>query len=87
MKLANRSELMGESTTMGQRISMLAERSPESSVVAMKKVRNERIKQLEKRVESLEGQLKNSKKSIKRTLKREQPKKSDWEAFVDEIKC
>jgi len=80
------STLVGEATAMGQRISYLQNRNPDSPVSKIKEL-------MEARKQALEEKLKKPyEKAIKDTVKQIQdkivkPSKNDWNKFIESIEC
>jgi len=88
--LATQSSLVGEATTMGQRIRSLAERDEASPVEAIKEVQNAREKAAQGKLakgDTLEKAKGRIADDIKREIKKTAPKKEDWSSFVNSIKC
>lgn len=83
--LATASTLSMEATGMGQRIRMLGERNPDSPVSAMQQVVDAREKAAKKRYGPKAKEK--IKAEIKATIKKAAPKKSDWAALIEAIKC
>lgn len=77
------------STRAGQELSILTELNPDSPVAAMREVAQARIQATERRLKS--GSVSKARnvvtKSIKEKIEKALPKKDDWAAFVESIKC
>ncbi|MEI9966166.1 MAG: hypothetical protein WDN67_00600 [Candidatus Moraniibacteriota bacterium] len=87
-RLATSSNLTSEATTMGQRISMLAERDSNSAVKKMQEVFKERKKRFEEKGgKRLDEAKKKEVSEIKKRTRQPVPDKQDWESFVESIKC
>jgi len=87
-RLATESKLVGESTEMGQRLRMLAERNPYSAPDNIREV----VKARQKKAEERFGAKLNEKKkeilgSLKEKVRKGLPDKKDWMTFLEEIKC
>jgi len=80
------SGLAGELTTMGQRMRTLAEADPLDPVSAMQQIQKGREKKLMKK-RGTKKQIKEDVKSMKESIKKEQPKLSDWESFIKGLEC
>lgn len=81
--LAQLSGLSGEARAMGQRISYLAERNPDSPVgqiAEIKKIREAKVKDAPKRI-------KQEVESAKEEIRAKAPKLKDWDSFLDSLKC
>lgn len=75
-----------EATAMGQRIRALAERDPDSAVGAIKNVADARANAIEKKVgKTVDKHIKETTDKIKKEISK--PKKHDWGAFIQSIKC
>lgn len=80
--LAISSQLTTEATTMGQRISALADRDPTSPIKAIKEIAKAR----EKRVGAKKPQVKREVKNIKKHIS-QLNKAQNWEQFVRSLQC
>lgn len=83
--LATSSTLSLEATGMGQRIRMLGERNPNSAVHAMQEVSDAREAAAKKKYGPKAKEK--IKAEIKVSIKKANPKKHDWTAFIASIKC
>lgn len=87
-KLATNSDLVTQATTMGQRISMLAERNPDSAITNIQKVVKERIKSVESKFKKPVSEVKQDVvKEIQTKVKQPVPSKETWTKFIEEIQC
>lgn len=86
--LATQSTRVGEATTMGQRIRVLAERNPDSPVANIKDVASSREKLFEEQTgKKVKDEKKAVKSEVKEKMKKEVPTKEDWGKFLDDIQC
>ena len=85
--LATSSSLTTEATGMGQRIRMLAERNPNSSVAAMRKVMKLREEAATKRYGDVKKARAKVTNEITAEVRKAAPKAKDWTSFLEEIKC
>jgi hypothetical protein len=77
---------VGEATAMGQRIRALAERDPDSAVTHIRQVAEARQAALEKQTKtSVAKSVQKTASEIKRNIK--EPTKTDWNMFVESLKC
>lgn len=79
-----------QETAMGQRLSLLAERSPEDPVSAMKAIktaREQRAVRNLKKGETLEKVTEKVVKEMKKEVKKTTANKQDWAAFIKELEC
>jgi hypothetical protein len=77
---------VGEATAMGQRIRALAERDPDSAVTHIRQISEARQAALEKRTKtSVAEAVQKTASEIKRNIK--EPTKTDWNMFVESLKC
>lgn len=87
--LATESKLVGEATTMGQRIRTLAERDMESPVGAMKDVAKTREEALQKRLKNttVDKAKQNIVNNIKKEIRKAVPSKESWASFISSLEC
>lgn len=84
--LATNSNLVGEATTMGQRIRTLAERNPESPVGAIQDVAQTREGVVKGRLKDTAKAKGETVNQIKSSIKKAATKQT-WSEFVDSITC
>jgi hypothetical protein len=81
------SDLARQGSRAGQDLRALAERNPDSPVVAIQKIADVRAKAAEKKY----GPVKEAKASVqeqaKRAVREAAPKMDAWEKFIDGLKC
>lgn len=83
--LAN-SKLTSQATTMGQRIRTLGERDPDSPVEAIQEVQKARQESIAKRTDIKKEKAKTV-SEIETHIKKNVPKKEDWNSFISSIQC
>lgn len=87
-ELATQSSLVSEATGMGQRISMLAERDPDSAVSNMRTVAAAKKAAVEKQLKkSYAAAEKETIDKIKSVIKVKPPTKTDWSTFIAGLTC
>jgi len=88
LKELAQSNLTSEATGMGQRLSMLAERNPDSPVTGIKTLAKAREAEFERKTgqKVLEAKRKETAK-MKEELKKSKPKADEWVQFLESIKC
>lgn len=87
-RLATQSELTTQATAMGQRISMLAERNPDSAISNIQKVVRERATAFEKKTgKTIDVAKQDTIKEIKTKIKQPVPTKETWDKFITDITC
>lgn len=87
--LAN-SPLVAETSLYAQEMRLMAERTPDSATTRireLKKIREEAAKQALASNQNLFDAVKSAKNELREAVKKSRPKKEDWNAFIDSIKC